>query len=164
MACLHGETVTAVDKNMLNFLEGNLIRKDNTEKNITDPDAPPRAFQLSIDVAGLDQWRPPKKTNTSHDGSADESEDGKVPAGALAASWKLDRVVEGKELIQVAPAPTERGIDRKAHKQAEQASLSDTTARTSKVERVRVAKDMQVVKAQLDALWERGTAHLSKSA
>jgi hypothetical protein len=165
--CLHGETVTAADNNMLNFLDGNLVRRDNTEKNITDPDAPPRAFQLTVDIAGLDQWRPAKKVNTTHDDVADETEEGglkgSVSAGALSASWKLDRVVSGKESTQVASAPTARGIDRKARNSAEQASLSDTTKRTSKVESVKTEQAMQTVKAQLDAIWAAGTSHLTQT-
>ena len=163
-ACLHGETVTAKDDNMLNFLAGNLVWRDNTEKNITDPDAPPQAFQLSIDVAGLDQWRPPKKVNTSHDDTAAENEDGSIKgrfsAGALATSQGLDRVVDGKESTQAAPAPTKRGIDRKAHKQAETASMSDTAKRTAEVEVLKNAQERKVVQEGLDALWKRGTEHL----
>src|SRR4029077_15941156 len=88
-SCLHGESVRPADGSMLNYIYGNLIRMDNTEKDITDPDKPPRAFQLDIDVAALDQWRPPKKTNTIHEDAADETEEGRlkgsVSAGARAA-------------------------------------------------------------------------------
>ncbi len=166
-SCLHGESVRPADGSMLNYID-NLIRVDNVEKDITDPDKPPRAFQLDIDVAGLDQWRPEKKVNTSHDDTADETEEGRlkgsVSAGVAAASWKFDRVVDGKESTQVASAPTKRGIDRKARKQAEAAALDDTTARTSKVERVKTKDAMQAVKDQMNAIWTAGTSHLSKPA
>ncbi len=163
-SCLHGESVRSADGSMLNYLDGNLIRVDNVEKDTTDPDKPPRAFQLNTDIAALDQWRPEKKVNTTHDDTADETEEGvlkgSVSAGALSASWKLDRVVDGKESTQAVSAPTERGINRKAHNQAEQESLSDTANRTSKVERVKTKESMEVVKDQMNAIWSAGTSHL----
>lgn len=169
-SCLHGETVMAADDNMLNFTDNNLIRRDNTEKNITDPDTPPRAFQLSVDVATLDQWRPVKKVNTTHDDTADENEDGSLKgrfsAGVLAASQGLDRVVDGEDASQAtaAPAPTARGIDRKVHNQSEAASMNDTAKRTAAVEILKSAQEQKAAQEGLDALWKRGTAHLSKSA
>jgi hypothetical protein len=166
--CLHGESVRPADGSMLNYIDGNLIRVDNVEKDTTDPDKPPRAFQLAVDVSGLDQWRPPKKTNTTHEDTADETEEGRlqgnVSAGAAAASWKLDRVVDGKEATQVAPAPTVRGIDRKVRNLAEQESLSDTTMRTSKVERVKTKEATQDVKDKMNAIWAAGTSHLDAAS
>lgn len=134
-ACLHNEYVTAKDKNMLNFTDNNLIRSDCGEKNITDPDGIPRAFQLSLDVAGLDQWRPAKPTNTSHNDTADEAEDGSVSA--------------------------KRTNLRKAHKQAEQAEQDGIAERTAKVEILKTAQARKAVQEGLDVLWKQGTAHLA---
>jgi hypothetical protein len=68
MCALNGERVVAHDKNLCNFLEGNLYVVDNTEKGdaLTDPDLPLKGtFQLDVDVADPDAYRPatPKRTN-----------------------------------------------------------------------------------------------------
>jgi hypothetical protein len=132
-ACLHNEYVTAKDKNMLNFTDNNLMRSDCGEKNITDPDRVPKAFQLSLDVAGLDQWRPAKPTNTNHNDTSDE--DGTVSA--------------------------KRPNLRKARKQAEQDEQDGIAERTGKVEILKTAQARQAAQAGLDVLWKQGTAHLS---
>ena len=104
----------------------NLRRKDNTEKNITIQMRLPAHSNWTLTSPGSISVSA-KKVNTTHDDTADETEEGRlkgsVSAGVAAASWEFDRVVDGKESTQVASAPA-RGIDRKSP-QSGRAGIAD---------------------------------------
>jgi hypothetical protein len=94
---LHGESVRAADNSMLNYTSGNLIIVDNSEKNVTDPDMPPRAFQLNVDISGLDEYRPAKKvkTNDDNDENGEKTMKAAVSVGMLRQAWGFNKREKG---------------------------------------------------------------------
>jgi hypothetical protein len=170
-SCLHGESVRPADGSMLNYTYGNLIRVDNVEKekDVTDPDKPPQAFQLEVDVAGLDQWRPPKKTNTTHRDTVDEDEDGslkgRVSSGQASAHWGLDRVVETEGEARAVSSPTQKGLNRKYRKGEDRAMQADIARRSVSMEAecLKIEQARKTVEEKMNAVWAQATSHL-KSA
>jgi hypothetical protein len=164
-SCLHGESVCPADGSMLNYTDGNLIRVDNVEKDTTDPDKLPRAFQLGLDIAGLDQWRPPKKTNTSHKDTGDEHEEGSLKghfsAGQVSAQWGLGRIVEAEGESRVVSSPTQKGLNRKYRKAEDGAVQAETAKRSAEVERVMTEEGRKAMQEQMNAVWAQATSHLA---
>ena len=159
------------DGSMLNYIDGNLIRVDNVEKDVTDPDKPPRAFQLEVDVAGLDQWRPPKKTNTTHTDTVDENEDGslkgRVSSGQVSAQWGLDRVAEAEGEARAVSSPTQKGLNRKYRKaedRAAQAEIAKRSAASMEVECIKIEQARRAVQEKMNAVWAQATSHLKSES